>query len=102
MSAADKIGVASFKISAPSLGGRNVSSIEVEPSMMSPTAAIVSASSFVALTGVGVGTSAAEPVFSSELTVFGAHESEIRQPIVKANISNEFRGFDIISKNSTG
>jgi len=55
MSAADKIGVTSFRRSAPSLGGIRVSFGKGDPSMMSPTAAIEISSDAA---GIGVGASA--------------------------------------------
>jgi hypothetical protein len=66
--------------------------------MISPTAAIVSGSSLADFTGVGVGSSL---VLSSLLTVLGLHDSEIKNPTVKAIISIKFKGFDIIPNNST-
>jgi hypothetical protein len=63
---------------------------------MSPTAAIVNDSSFAARAGgVGVERGLEESFFSSELTVFGVQEKESKDPVVKANMNNNFRGFVI-------
>src|SRR5688572_22026042 len=66
MSAADKIGVTSLSRSAPSLGGIRVSLGNGDPSIMSPTAAIVIEA---VLPGVGSAITAAGG--SSLLTTFG-------------------------------
>ena len=80
MSAFDKIGVTSFNISTPSFGGKNVSFIEVEPSIMSPTAAIVKGS--VLFNFVGVGSGLVKLVFSSLLTTFDCPAKSRKTPQV--------------------
>src|SRR5688572_18875524 len=93
ISAVESTGATAFKISAPSFGGMRVSLGYGEPSIMSPTAAIVTVS-FVCGAGVGVTLTSTSVSF-----VGGSVPATGPQPVVEkqTDASNE-RMNDILMK----
>src|SRR4051794_10300830 len=90
MSAAESIGVTDRRMSRPSLGGRKVSFIEVDRSMISPTAAIVTM-----VPGSGVGCVSASAI--------GVVKSRVWQPTARntrIKLRNNGRERDFIIERS--